>query len=64
MNRPEPRDGFDAQAEADYFAQQELMLEGFEDLDGDSEDEDGDFGDDFDGQPSEYDEWMSYDPDC
>lgn len=63
MNRPEPRDGFDADIEAAYADELESRF------DFDDEDEDEDYpyyGDDedYDGQPSEYDEWMSYDPDC
>jgi hypothetical protein len=70
MNRPEPRDGFDTHSESVYrdstgFVYYDENDSGFpiEDQDEDSYPYYGD-EDDYDGQPSEYDEWMSFDPDC
>jgi hypothetical protein len=61
MNRPEPRDGFDSY---DEIAYQDQFGSEFDDNE-DEYDDDTDLLDDmYDGQPSEYDEWMSFDPDC
>lgn len=73
--RPDPQDGFSAM-DRDLHAYQEGTVGGFEEqFDDDSYgDDDCDCGcfdeddyeddDEDDGQPSEYTEWMDFDPDC
>jgi hypothetical protein len=63
--RPEPQDGF-ARDDFELHEYLEYIQDkwGSDCDDYDIEDDWEDDSDDGDGQPSEYDEWMGFDPDC
>lgn len=67
--RPEPQDGFSSLDRElhEYQEHDDQVYDGYYDEDEEFDEDEYDYYDDEDeedGQPSEYTEWMDFDPDC